>query len=278
MLQYREAQRKKESAEETRKRLDTQLRNMTILRSTISDEAKEEERVINAEVKLLRRKETKKRTQQNARSTLCQHIEKTSFVGTDEQIEFTNINDWISEDLLCNNELPSDSKTLQKFEKDPRAAVLLYHFQSGLLKEFEAPKSDLKMFSDGPTPDGEEKKLFSKTDKEMTHIENAVKAFNHQIGQEANYIGCAGCGEIFRDEECDEILLGHKHIEHLVLDKQSQTDWITLSPIGRTAHHVTKFEDKLYAIAPLLIHKEKKVGTFAKNAKKLSVLQIIRGF
>ena len=69
---------------------------MTILRSTISDEAKEEERAINAEKKSLRRKETTRRTQQQARSTLCEHFEKASFVGTDEQSEFINIHEWIS--------------------------------------------------------------------------------------------------------------------------------------------------------------------------------------
>ena len=48
-------------------------------------------------------------------------------------------------------------KSKKNIEKDPHAAILLYHFQSGLLKEFEAPKSDLKIFSDEPSPDGEEK-------------------------------------------------------------------------------------------------------------------------
>ena len=99
------------------------------------------------------------------------------------------------------------------------------------MKEFEASNDDLKIFSDEMGSDGMSKKLFIDSDAELNQIKNNMKAFNKKIGQEAIYVRCVGCDQIFNVEECHIIALGHVDIDHLVLDEESNSIWRSLTPI-----------------------------------------------
>ena len=107
------------------------------------------------------------------------------------------------------------TKHLKSFEQDPRAAVLVYHSQSGLLREYESSKDSLKVFCNEHGDSIDEEDLFVNTESEQEKIRKAIRNFNEDVGQETDYVGCPGCGEIFRKEYCKEIIL--KKIMELII-------------------------------------------------------------
>ena len=113
--------------------------------------------------------------------------------------------EWISDDILCGVDI--QTKHLKSFEQDPRAAVLVYHSQSGLLREYESSKDSLKVFCNEHGDSIDEEDLFVNTESEQEKIRKAIRNFNEDVGQETDYVGCPGCGEIFRKKYCKEIIL-----------------------------------------------------------------------
>ena len=179
----------------------------------------------------------------------------------------SKICEWISDDVLCGTQLPTESTILKDFEQDPRAAVLVYHIQSGLLHEYESSFDSLKIFDDDAI-DNDEKELFVNTEGEKEHITEAIKRFNECIGQEDDYVGCAGCGQMYRKSECKEICLSDNSVNHLIVSREFSSFWEDLSEVSKAAHHVLKFENKIYAVAPSLIHPNKHSGYFCKGCQK----------
>ena len=53
----------------------------------------------------------------------------------------------------------------------------------------------------------DEEDLFINTESEQGKIRKSIRNFNEDVGQEKEYVGCLGCGEIFRKEYCKEIIL-----------------------------------------------------------------------
>ena len=92
--------------------------------------------------------------------------------------------------------------------------MLVYHIQSGLLREFEAPNNDMNG-------------LFEDVDeaKEEECLLTAVENFNKEIGQDEEYVGCASCGIICRSSLCDKIQLGNHALDHLVLCAEFTKWW-----------------------------------------------------
>ena len=145
----------------------------------------------------------------------------------------------------------------KSFEQDPRAAVLVYHIQSGLLREFEAPNNDMNG-------------LFEDVDeaKEEECLLTAVENFNKGIGQDEEYVGCASCGIICRSSLCDKIQLGNHALDHLVLCAEFTKRWKKLQPVFRAAHNVTEFSNnRLYATAYTLIDQKDNTGYFCKKCQ-----------
>ena len=64
---------------------------------------------------------------------------------SDIDVSLSSRKDWISDSILCSLQFPCNDKIIGNFEQDPCAAVIVYHMQSGLVSEFEVPKSDLKI-------------------------------------------------------------------------------------------------------------------------------------
>ena len=179
----------------------------------------------------------------------------------------SKICEWVSDDVLCGTRLPTESTILKDFEQDPRIAVLVYHIQSGLLHEYESSFDSLKIFDDDSI-DNDEKELFVNTEDEQKHITEAIKRFNECIGQEHDYVGCAGCGQIYRMRECKEICLSDNRVDHLIVSREFSSFWEDLSEVSKAAYHVLKFENKVYAVAPSLIHPNKHSGYFCKGCQQ----------
>ena len=170
--------------------------------------------------------------------------------------------EWIADHILCGVDI--DTKNLRNFEQDPRAAVLVYHSQSGLLHEYEAPKDSLKIYSD-EIDESDSSKLFMNTEEEKEHIKRAIERFNDAVGQEKAYMYCAGCGELYEKDECKEVFLKDHDVDHLVVDESFEMYWNDLNPVFKAAHHIVKFENKTLAIAPDLINESKNSGHFCNG-------------
>ena len=105
---------------------------------------------------------------------------------------------WISKEELLKSSFPSDEGQRQLFESagvrpgimgDAYAAQLCFHRNSGLPGEYFDPLGSLQV----PNED-ESCRCFEK--------------FQTRLGQEDTYCGCAGCSQIFRQEDLVELSLG----------------------------------------------------------------------
>ena len=147
---------------------------------------------------------------------------------------------WISDNVLCSHQLPNNSAIINSFERDPRAAVLVYHIQSGLLHELEAPQKDVENLCTDNLSDNDK----------TSFLFNAVDKFNKAIGQEEKYVCCASCGVINRSSECSLIQLGDEKLDHLLVNDEFSNWWKQLHPVYQAAHNVTEFKEiKIYATA-----------------------------
>lgn len=215
----------------------------------------------NAKRNVLNEKKKRKRSTPIIKNNTKKRIKKSTpskrkKISTTKQKKVQK--NWLSNDILCNTELPCNSEIVENFEQDPHAAVLVYHIQSGLLNEFEAPKDEMKDLFQGD----------SNKEKEDSILLNAIEKFNNTIGQDEEYVGCAGCGIICRSSLCNKLKLGNSTIDHLVLNEEFSEQWKKKEPVYQSAHNVTKYSNgSLYATSYKLIDQTDFSGYFCKKCQ-----------
>ena len=121
-----------------------------------------------------------------------------------------------------------------RFERDPYAALIFYHSESGLLAEYEDPITELAVPTD-------------------TQIKAALDIFIRMRGLEAERHGCADCEIDKLTCDIDKLRLGNTKLDFLKQGSAFEMKWNILSMIGREAYHIIKHLGSLYAVAPALI-------------------------
>ena len=162
---------------------------------------------------------------------------------------------WIDEGKLNANSLSTseefDQLIFNSFERDPRASLLFYHKQSGLLREYE----------------DEAEVLTPPTDED---VHEAVGRYNEHVGQEASLGACAGCREYLPADILTKKAIDS--LEHLALQDDRKAAYMNLSTEGKKAHHVLEIRGSFYCVAPSLLHLEgtEHMGHFCKKCLLIS--------
>jgi len=103
------------------------------------------------------------------------------------------------------------------FEKDPRAALMLFHMKSGLEAQFYDPIDNLKI----PTA----KDAFE-----------CLRRCQEKIGQEAQYCACAGCQMRCVESECTKHRIGDSKLGHLLHTQEKRDKLRIMTEFGKSAH------------------------------------------
>ena len=140
---------------------------------------------------------------------------------------------------------------LTNFEHCPRAALHVYHHNSGLLHEYETGFNTFEI----PT-----------ADEMAADVEAAVEDFHNQVDQEGGYVACAGCGELYSERDTEKVNLGDPKLSNLERTADYKTVFDAMSPMAQAAHHTLRCGEKLLAVAPHLIYHGK--GHFCKKCLK----------